>query len=71
MRQEIISERHYTIGFFKAQSKDSFGITITVVHDKKATAIREAKELLVAAQKIAKEVYNAEVHNTDGTSGEG
>lgn len=57
MKTVETSERTYTIGYFKPGQKESYGISVSVSGDKKAKALREAKELLIAAQSDALEVH--------------
>ena len=57
MQTQVTTERQYTVGYFKPGQKESYGISVSVSGDKKAKALREAKELLIAAQSDALEVY--------------
>ena len=57
MQTQVTTERQYTVGYFKPGQKESYGISVSVSGDKKAKALREAKELLITAQADALEVY--------------
>lgn len=55
MLTNITSTKSYTVGYFKAQSKGTLGVSISVSGDKKLKVLREARELLETALKDAAE----------------
>ena len=55
MQTNITSERTYTVSYYKPGSKTQYGVSVSVVGDKKAKVLRDAKEMLLQAQKDALE----------------
>jgi hypothetical protein len=58
MITNVTTERTYTVGFFKAQGKNTIGVTINVVGNSKMKVLREAKELLEQAIKDSSDVMS-------------
>lgn len=58
MKTQVSSERTYTVGYFKPGQRAGYGINVSVSGDQKKKTLREAKELLEAAQFDALEVHD-------------
>jgi ribosomal protein L7/L12 len=56
MITSVQCEKSYTVTYFAPQSKNSFGISVSVTGDKKLKVIREAKEILNRAMLDSKEI---------------
>jgi hypothetical protein len=53
MITNIATERKYTVSYFKSQTKDSAGVSVSVTHDSKKKAMNDANEMYEQALEYA------------------
>jgi hypothetical protein len=61
MITNVATEKTYSIGYFKSQSKGGYGISINVTGGSKTKVLKEAREMLVQAIKDTDSLTKTEV----------